>query len=365
MSTIIPAKGNWSPRFGQPPNGLGLNRHVNALIIRGNDLVVGGAFTQAGSKECKYIARFDGSEWYPLGEGLPCGVSSMALRGTSLICSCWNGELVLRDEQLVTDETAFLMIYANGLWRQVLKYSGKPIRKLQLFNDLVVIVGSNLSLLSETDASSCLWLWPDGEMPHPAGKIDGRVEDTTIWNSFLVATGEFTLPGHETPASVALWDGDSWCVLPWPYDSIPGAATQHKGNLVVAGPSTISQELGWGHTPVLAQWDGYVWKEIPFISHQTYPYPTVDTVVSDGENLILGGNLFVPGTNEINNIAQWNGSNWESFENGLIIGWSGFGWVCAILPTEQGFYAGGSFSTAVIADETIDCGNIAYWKRHA
>ncbi len=43
---------------------------IEAIGIRGNDVYVGGYFTIMGGVSAKNIARWDGSQWHPLGSGL-------------------------------------------------------------------------------------------------------------------------------------------------------------------------------------------------------------------------------------------------------------------------------------------------------
>ena len=51
--------------------GGGLNGPVQAIVVVGNDVYVGGTFTQAGGVTVNNIARWDGASWHALGAGLP------------------------------------------------------------------------------------------------------------------------------------------------------------------------------------------------------------------------------------------------------------------------------------------------------
>ncbi|MFC1572138.1 hypothetical protein ACFL6M_00920, partial [Candidatus Eisenbacteria bacterium] len=48
-------------------------RLVNALTVYDGDLIAGGFFTRAGAWTVNNIARWDGTEWHPLGSGLEGG----------------------------------------------------------------------------------------------------------------------------------------------------------------------------------------------------------------------------------------------------------------------------------------------------
>ena len=49
--------------------GNGLNDRVIALTSDGSDLVAGGAFNEIDGAPANYVARWDGVEWLPFGNG--------------------------------------------------------------------------------------------------------------------------------------------------------------------------------------------------------------------------------------------------------------------------------------------------------
>jgi trimeric autotransporter adhesin len=72
-------------------SGNGVNSAVSALAVSGSELYVGGAFTQANVGApitANRIARWDGSDWFPLGSGGGNGVSdqvnALAVSGSDL-----------------------------------------------------------------------------------------------------------------------------------------------------------------------------------------------------------------------------------------------------------------------------------------
>jgi hypothetical protein len=71
------------PRIRPPP--------VSALALAGKELFVGGDFAQAGNVPATNVARWDGTHWTPLGDGLefgysaPPGVAALAIRTGELI----------------------------------------------------------------------------------------------------------------------------------------------------------------------------------------------------------------------------------------------------------------------------------------
>ena len=235
---------------------------------------------------------------------------------------------------------------------------------MQLFQDKLFLGGDELALSSETNTSSSLWYWDGVDRLVPVDKLTGRIERISIWQEQLVVIGSFKLPGQVEYSAVALFDGTGWQQVPWPHDSIPAAVTTHQDLLVVAGPSATSHNLGSGLTPIIAMWNGNSWKEIPFPKDAKSTYnPTVEVILSDRGNLILGGDIFLAEPNVVGSVCQWNGEGWESFQNGLDTDWSAPCWVADILHTEEGFYAGGNFEISSDGERSQKSSNIAFWKR--
>ncbi len=67
------------------PLGTGMNSTVRALTVYNGELIAGGSFTTAGGVACNCIARWDGSQWQPLGTGM---------NGTVFALTAYNGDLI-------------------------------------------------------------------------------------------------------------------------------------------------------------------------------------------------------------------------------------------------------------------------------
>jgi hypothetical protein len=59
----------WSPLGSGLTGGSG-GPAVYSLTVYKGDLIAGGRFWDAGGVQCRFIARWDGSTWYPMGSGL-------------------------------------------------------------------------------------------------------------------------------------------------------------------------------------------------------------------------------------------------------------------------------------------------------
>src|SRR5207237_6392188 len=65
-SPLAPGDENWDDRFNPP----GTNGIVYAIAVSGSDVYVGGNFTTAGGVSAHYIAKWNGSTWSALGNGM-------------------------------------------------------------------------------------------------------------------------------------------------------------------------------------------------------------------------------------------------------------------------------------------------------
>jgi trimeric autotransporter adhesin len=80
LAVTYPGDENWDANFGVP----GANNAVTAITVMGEDVYFGGYFSSIGGMNANHIARWDGTQWHPLGSGLNGSVSSLATAGNRL-----------------------------------------------------------------------------------------------------------------------------------------------------------------------------------------------------------------------------------------------------------------------------------------
>ncbi len=68
------SNGLWDSRFFLS----GINGTVNAMIVNGPEIYIGGKFTAVGSVPATNIAKWDGTNWSALGSGLGDRVEALA-----------------------------------------------------------------------------------------------------------------------------------------------------------------------------------------------------------------------------------------------------------------------------------------------
>src|SRR5687767_8451604 len=75
----------WADEFGLPS----ADGFFTCAVRFGDDIIVGGSFQQIGGIQVNNIARWDGSLWHPLGEGVDRGVRCLAVYNGRLYAGGW------------------------------------------------------------------------------------------------------------------------------------------------------------------------------------------------------------------------------------------------------------------------------------
>lgn len=277
----------WAGGFGLP----GTNYEVYALAADGSgNLYVGGSFSAIGGMAANHIARWNGSQWSPLGSGTDGVVRA-----------------------LVLDEQGNL--YAGGSFR---KAGGVPAKGIARWN------GSQWSALGSGVNDTVYAL-----------AVDDRGN--------LYAGGYFTSAGGVEANCIAKWNGGRWSALgeglsgrndPQLPPIVTALAVDRNGNLYAGGSFTTADRI---HAANIAKWNGIKWSALGTGMNSIVLSLTFDR----NENLYAGGWFTSAGEVAARYIAKWNGIYWSDLESGMNAG------VISLSVDESGnLYAGGCFTTA-------------------
>jgi hypothetical protein len=185
-----------------------------------NYLYAAGMFHQADGKQCKGIARWNGTQWDSLGAGID-GLNPNVFPGNTLAMTRYNNEL-----------------YVGGAFGSA---GNVPTGCLAKWN------GSSWDSLLVR--------------PFPPTAVVS-VSSLAAINGKLYIGGSFHTVANITCHYIAQWDGTNWSSLNFPnqqYVSFIGAITEYNGDLYVAGAfcnaidDTISNIL---------KWDGVSWHSV-------------------------------------------------------------------------------------------------------
>ncbi len=360
IAVYDPATSIWTPLgagLGGAVPGGGLPS-VNALATLSNgDLIAGGRFTSAGGVTVGYIARWDGTAWYPLGSGMNDGVLAL----TTLP----NGDLIAGGSFTAAGGVPANRIarWNGSAWSPL--GSGMNNQRVFALTTLPngdLIAGGNFTTAGGVPANR-IARW-DGSAWSPLGSgTSGTVHALkTLPSGDLIAGGEFTTAGEVPANRIARWDGLAWSPLG---SGISGDSASRvnavtrlpNGDIIAGGRFAVAGGVAASN---IARWDGSGWFPLGLgisgvNNPNNPPYIFALTTLPNGD-VIAGGEFPIAGGVPMNFIARWDGSAWSSLGTGM----SDIVQVLATLPNGD-LIAGGRFDTA----GGVPASGIASWDGSA
>jgi hypothetical protein len=357
----------WTPGFG--PAEQGLNGPVYALAAyddgTGPALYAGGAFSSAGGVTVNNIARWNGSAWSALGEGV--GNSGSFVAALAVYSPDINPPRLVAGGYFTS---------AGGLWASnVADWNGSYWRPLGLGTtgnfgvNCLAAHGPHLyaggsftgaggvatNFISRWNGDD--WIWPGGA----ANGTSGGVNALASFAGSLYAAGAFPSAGMNTDARfIARWTGSAWANLASGlastvdalvvFDDGSGAALYAGGNFTsaVSGPPVAR----------IARWNGTAWSALGAgCDGRVRALAVFDD--GNGPALYAAGDFFSAGGVTTPGIARWRGGAWSALGTALV----GGARALAVFDddgaaaTPAALYAGGSTSWA----GGLQSSNIARW----
>jgi hypothetical protein len=283
----------------------------------GSALYVGGHFTTAGAVTAKNIAKWDGTSWSALGNGITGSLFSTSASVRALA---------------VFDDGGGAQLYVGGAFTT-----------------------------AGTIHASCIAKWDGASwsaVGSGGGGVDYIVHALSVFDDgggvALFAGGEFSLAGGNAASEVAKWNGSTWTPLGngigtlydgeyiyvyalRPFDDGNGQALYVGGDFRVAGAVGVDS---------IAKWSAASWSRLG--SGINNPVETLcafdDGPGGTGPALYVGGDFTTAGGIAANYIAKWNGTSWSALDSGVN------GSVLALAAFDDGggpaLFAGGEFSRA-------------------
>ncbi len=308
---------------------------VRALAVwddgGGPALYAGGTFDHVGSASqgvvsAAHIARWDGTNWTPLGAGL-------------------DGEV---DALCVYDDGSGARLYAGGAFASsgstpvahIARWDGNSWTALGSGTD------GNVLALHAFDPGSGTQLFVGGAFANAGGVAANDVAawDGSQWSALgpgvqanVLTLTSFTLPGNSTPTliaggprlvgvtHVASWDGLSWTAVglgPAAFGSVNALAAFDDGSgpALYAGAEATNYNGLW-------RWDGTTWNRLTNFGTVTIRALHVhDEGLGAGPALFVGGTFSTLNTQPFPNIARWTqgfsllGTGWGPASGDAVLG---------------------------------------------
>jgi Tol biopolymer transport system component len=190
---------------------------VLAIEAVGADLYVGGEFTSAGGQTANKVARWNGSSWSALGSGSANGVSAGDFISVNAIKALGNDLFVGGSFTEAGGHAAFAVARWNGsAWSSL---GGGAANGVNNIVYALAVSGNDLYVgggFSEAGAQpiSGVARW-NGSAWLPLGTLDlngvnGTVHAIAVSGSDVYVGGSFTRAGGEIANGLARWDGSAW-----------------------------------------------------------------------------------------------------------------------------------------------------------
>lgn len=294
--------------------GDGLNGQVNAIVISGTDLYVGGNFTMAGGTSANYVARWDGSSWSALGAGTDGMVNAIAINGNSV----YVGGNFTTAGGLNANRVAK---WDGSSWTALGSGMNLAVRALA-FSGGALYAGGDFSTADNAEARY-IARW-DGNAWSPLlsgghNGLPGPVYALAANGNNLYVGGSFDQAGGTTVNNIAVWDGSGWSALG---DGVTLAGLASVNTILLNGSAGLYAG-GWFSTAGgvsatnIAHWNGSAWSALGAgILDCNCDYPPV-LALAMGGGKVYGGGLFerAGGIGALN-IAEWDGTNWSALGTG-------------------------------------------------
>ncbi|MCR9244851.1 MAG: hypothetical protein NXI31_07450 [bacterium] len=283
---------------------------ANVHLAPGDELLISGAFTTVDGATVNNIARFDGSTWSGLGGGVTAiGFVPFIADVTELP----GGDLVVGGAftSAGTISTNSVARWNGSSW-QALAGGGIPGRVFAMTtlpNGELVAGGTFSSAGGQPANSIARW---DGATWQPLGSgITGgaaAVEDLLVLpNGDLIAAGAFTQAGGAGANGIARWDGASWSPLgSGTTGTIDRLLSLPNGDVVVGGDFTI---IGGAFARNIARWNGTTWSPVGAGLDGR-----VNALLELPDGDLLAGGLFQnSGTVSTPYYARFDGTAWSAY----------------------------------------------------
>ncbi len=269
----------WLPTFGGAP---GVDNAVFAVAAwddgTGPALYVGGYSETAGGTVANTLAKWDGSNWGPVGSGI---------EGT---------------------EVRALAVYDDG--------NGEALYAAGTFSHAGGVPAANIAKWDGSD-----WTALGSGLQNPAPFVFPIVGALAVFDDgngeLLFAGGEFTTAGSVIVNNVAKWNGSSWSSPGIGVnDAVATFTTHDDGNglaLFAGGKFTAAGGAPASH---VAKWNGLNWTSLGAgLDDDVFSMTSFDD--GGGANLIVGGRFDRSGNVAAVGVAQWDGASWSSMSTGV------------------------------------------------
>jgi hypothetical protein len=348
------------------PVGEGLNYSVHAISFDGTDLYAGGSFTEAGGVPAMHVAKWDGAEWSALGLGINNTVYAISAQNGTVYAG---GYFHLADSLPASN----IACWDGSQWTDMAGGVNRNVYAIEVDGSDVYVGGRFTTVGGDSISGLAKW---DGNTWSAVGDLwDGIVWAIEIvGDDIYVALTVESMFGSIIESWVLKWDGVEWNVAggavidPYgniefmPFEGVIRDITFFEGKLYAARFSYDDYDLFqlnetyWypvGNVDhccspgilALDSYDGIMFiggsfseaalnSSGNFLAYNILGYngslfglpgqPPGDgfnngvyDITVDGDDVYVGGSFTHIGGYQVNRIAKWDGTRWNSIGGGV------------------------------------------------
>lgn len=279
----------YDPAIGQPGlSSPGSGSAAYAFALDQGDLVVCGYFANAGGLPASNAARWDGTQFTPMGQGFSSSVYTL---------DWFHGSLYAFGQ--------FLYAWPHTAWRA-----------------------------ARWDGTNWQALGADQGLQRPSDIQFGEANVSIVYGDSLVVGGGFTRAGDQPVGLIAAWDGEGWHPIGAGFDTVASVAgtcqwaihpsifalAEYNGDLIAGGSFQLTAT---GDTvQCIARWDGTSWQPMGRMgggqgtSSHACPPPWVHALTVWNGDLIVGGSFQTADGVAAARVARWDGTSWHAMGSG-------------------------------------------------
>lgn len=306
-----------------------------------SEVFAAGDFTQPAN----HIARWNGQRWLALGQGLS-GTSAQSLVE-------YDGDVVAGGDfyKAGTKDVNFLARWNGQAWQALQGGVGDPgPSDLTVYHDALFVGGGFDQVDWNIDAHYLAAFYDD----HWTGfktEFDFPILSLASTDENLYLAGDF----HEPTLQVGVWRNNHVEPLGAGLNDVVFSLAAATNDTVYAGGAfTASGATQLNH---IGQWNGQQWLPLgEGLEGEVY------ALRIDDNTLYAGGRFERSGTQSLSAIAHWNGHQWQSLAGGVTRRVNpSFTTVYSIASKNEEVFVGGYFNQANNIDTTLTTNNIAQW----
>ena len=303
--------------------GQGLGDTVHALTVWDGKVVAGGYFWYNGNQSTVLhnVAYFESNAWRPFGAGTNGTVRALAVYEGDLIIG---GSFSLADNHVADGVSRW-----NGstFWhlthgarggrdgfdnrrdsrRSIGGQRNADVQALAVFQGDLIVGGSFASM--EGQPMDNLARWDGGAWHEAGGGLGDIVYYLALLEDDLVVSGDFLDAGGEPHRRIARFDGADWQAMGTGADRWLTCSVHYAGEWLVGG--TLDELDGFAANRA-GRWTGTHWTTFPGAQGKGLQGRAMAMAVYDGD-LIVAGDFTAAGLLVVENIARWDGNQWHAF----------------------------------------------------